>query len=115
MGDSLFQSYIRNIILPLYLIISNECVIKDSKVMKRPMIFKNDSGPRRSKEDLDHVHFLEEMNNIGLKIIFSVSNTTSVHTELHLFVGHFKGSCRSRTLDRFSEKLDDKNSLESLL
>ena len=83
--------------------------------MKRPMIFKNDSGPRRSKEDLDHVHFLEEMNNIGLKIIFSVSNTTSVHTELHQFVGHFKGSCRSRTLDRFSEKLDDKNSLESLL
>ena len=67
--DSLFQYYIRNIVLPLYPNISNKCLIVDGKIIKGPVIFKTDSGPGRIKEDITHVNFLEEMNNIGLKIM----------------------------------------------
>ena len=70
MDDSLFRYYIRNVILPLYSNISNECEIVDGKVIKGPVIFKVDRDPGRFKEDITHINFLEEMNNIGLKIIF---------------------------------------------
>ena len=108
MDDSLFRYYIRNVVLPLYPNISNECLIVDGKVIKGPVIFKTDSGPGRMKEDITHINFLEEMNNIGLKIILSLPNATSVHAELDQFFGPYKGNCRSRTMDHFSEKLQDK-------
>lgn len=57
--DSLFRDYIRNVILPLYPNITNECEIVNGKFMKRPVIFKTDSGPGRLKEDMKHVNFLE--------------------------------------------------------
>ena len=58
-GDSLFRDYIRNVILPLYPNITNECEIVNGKFIKRPVIFKTDSGPGRLKEDMKHVNFLE--------------------------------------------------------
>ena len=108
MDDSLFQYYIRNIVLPLYPNISNKCLIVDGKVIKGPVILKTDSGPGRMKEDITHINFLEEMNNIGLKVILSLPNATSVHADLDQFFGPYKGNCRSRTMDHFSEKLQDK-------
>ena len=108
MDDTLFRDYIRKVIIPLYPTISNECIIKDGKVIKGPVIFKTDSGPGRFKDNIEHVEFLEEMNNIGLKIILSLPNATSVHAELDQFFGPFKGYCRSRTLDHFSLKLKTK-------
>ena len=108
MDDTLFRDYIRRVIIPLYPTISNECIIKDGKVIKGPVIFKTDSGPGRFKDNIEHVEFLEEMNNIGLKIILSLPNATSVHAELDQFFGPFKGYCRSRTLDHFSLKLKTK-------
>ena len=55
-----------------------------------------------------HVDFLEEINNIVLKIILSLSNDTSVHAELDQCFGFFKGYYISRTLDHFSDKLQAK-------
>ena len=106
MNGSLFRHFIRNVILPLYPNISNECVLVDGKVIKGPVIFKIDSGPGRFKDDIVHVTFFEEMNNIGFKIILSLNNATSEHAELDQFFGSFKGSCRSRTLDHFPDKLE---------
>ena len=48
------------------------------------------------------------MNDYGLKIILSLSNATSVHAELDQFFVLFKMRCRSRTLDHFPEKLENK-------
>ena len=106
MNGSLFRHFIRNVILPLYPNISNEYEIVDGKVIKGPVIFKIDSGPERFKDDIIHVTFFEEMNNVGFKIILSLPNTTSVYAELHQFFGSFKGSCRSRTLDHFPDKFE---------
>lgn len=75
--------------------------------MKGLVIFKTNSGPKRFKEDLEYVHLLGDMNNIGLKIIPYLPNTTSVNTELNQFCRPFNGSCRSRTLDRLTKKLED--------
>ena len=108
MDDTLFRDHIRNAIVPLYPNISNECIFEDGKVFKGPVIFKIDSGPGRFKDDIVHVEFLEETSNIGLKIILSLPNATSVHAELDQFFGSFKGYCRSRTLDHFSCRLNYK-------
>ena len=80
-------------------------LLKMGKLLKVQLFFKTDSGPGRFKDNIEHVEFLEEMNNIGLKIILSLPNATSVHAELDQFFGPFKGYCRSRTLDHFSLKL----------
>ena len=104
MDDTLFRDYIRNVIILLYHTISNECIIKDGKVIEGPVIFKTDSGLGRFKDDIKHVEFLEEMNNLELKIILSLPNATTVHAELDQFFGSFKGYCRSRTLNHFSFK-----------
>ena len=104
MDDTRFRDYIRNVIIPLYSNISNECIIKDGKAIKGPVIFNTDSGPRRFKDDIEHVEFLEKMNNLGLKIILSLPNATSVHAEFDQSFGPFKRYCRSRTLDHFSFK-----------
>ena len=106
MDDSLFRYYVRNVIIPLYPNVSDECKIIDGIVIKGPVILKIDSGPGRFKDDIVHVTFFEEMNNIGFKIILSLNNATSEHAELDQFFGSFKGSCRSRTLDHFPDKLE---------
>ena len=82
MDNSLFQYYIRNIVLPLYPNISNESLTINGKVIKGPVIFKTDNRPGRMKEDITHINVLEKMNNIGLKLILSLPNATSVHAEL---------------------------------
>ena len=107
MDDTRFRDYIRNAIIPLYSNISNECIIKDGKASKGPGYFNTDSGPRRFKDDIEPVEFLENMNNLGLKIILSLPNATCVHAELDQFFGPFKGYCRSRTLARFLFKLKE--------
>ena len=86
MDDTLFRDYIRNLIVPLYQNISNECLIKDGKVVKGLVIFKTDSGPGKFKYDIVHAAFLEEISNTGLKIILSLPNTTRLHVELDQFL-----------------------------
>ena len=65
MDASLFQLYIRDIILPLYPNISKECVMENGKVIQGPVFLKTDSGPSRFKEDIKHVLFLDHMDSIG--------------------------------------------------
>ena len=108
MDDTLFRDYIWNAIVPLYQNIANKYVIKDANFVKGPVIFKTDSLPGRFKDNIVHIEFLEETSNIGLKIILSLPNATSVHAELDQFFGSFKGYCRSRTLDHFSCRLNYK-------
>ena len=55
----------------------------------------------RFKNDIEHVEFFQEMNNLGLKIILSLPSATSVHAEFDQSFGPFKRYCRSRTLDHF--------------
>ena len=83
MYGTLFRECIRIIIVPLYPNISNKCIIKVEKVIKGPVIFKTDSRPGKFEDDIVHVDFLEEMNNIGLKIILSLPNIASVHVEFY--------------------------------
>ena len=90
MDDTRFRDYIRNIIIPLYSNISNEYIIKDGKAIKGPVIFNTYSGPRRFNDDIEHVEFLEKMNNLGLKIILSLPNAISVHAKLDQFLVHSK-------------------------
>ena len=82
MDASLFRMYIRDIILPLYPNISKDCIMENGKVIKGPVFLKTYSGPGRFKEDIEHILFLEHMNSIGLNIILSLPNGTSVHAEL---------------------------------
>ena len=101
MDDSLFRMYIRDVILPLY----SNSVMENGKVIKGPVFLKTDSGPGRFKEDMEDNSFLEHMHEIGLNIILSHPNGTSVHAELDQIFGTYKGFCRTRTLDHFAEKL----------
>ena len=108
MDASIFRLYIRDIILPLYPNISKDCIMENGKVIQGLVFLKTDSGPGRFKEDMEHILFLEHMNSIGLNIILSLPNGTSVHAELDQFFGSYKGYCRTRTLNHFAEKLGDK-------
>ena len=108
MDATLFRDYIRLVILPLYPNISNETIIENGKIISGPVILKTDSGPGRFKECEEHINFLEEMDRLGLKIILSLPNGTSVHAELDQFFGAYKCWCRTRTIDHFSEKLQNK-------
>ena len=71
--------------ITLYPNISKEYVIENEIVMKGCVIFRPDSRPGRVEEDITHIKFLEEMNNISLNIILSLPNVTSVHAELDNF------------------------------
>ena len=108
MDHTLFRQYIRHIILPLYPNISR-LLIRDpesKKILSGPVLFKTDSGPGRFSQDGEHVKFLDEMRNIGLDILLSLPNGTSVCAELDQFFQVYKGWCRTRTLDHFSYKLN---------
>ena len=103
MDASLFRMNVRDIVLPLYPNISKECIIENSKVIQGPVFLKVDSGPGRFKEDMALIFFLENMNSIGLNIILSLPNLTSVHTELNQFLGSYKVYCRTGTFNPFAE------------
>ena len=73
MDASLFCMYIRDVILPLYPNISQQCVMENGKVIQGPVFLKNDTDPDRFKEDMEYILFLEHMNTIGFNIILSIA------------------------------------------
>jgi len=77
------------------------------KLLSGPLIVKTDAGPGRLSKQAISIDFCEEMAQLGMHILFSLSNGTSCTTEMNQLFEKFKPAC-SKSVLRVSSKKTQK-------
>ena len=81
----------------------------NGKLLQSPIIVKTDSGQGRLAATLDIVKIRQSMWEIGVYIVISLPNSTSVSQEMNQLYQTFKGNRRSKILELFAEKLSSRS------
>ena len=106
MTDMLFCSYIKDIIVLLYPNVGKEWkYVADGEVLEGPVIIKTDAGPGRLCANFANVKFRRDLGRMGVDIVLSLPNATSVDAELDDMFKLFKPACRERTQLLYTNKV----------
>ncbi|KAI2493544.1 hypothetical protein MHU86_21011 [Fragilaria crotonensis] len=97
MDDSLLNSYIEDVLLPLYPNINKTASFDATgKLLAGPVVLKLDSGPGRIVASHESILKREGYFERGLIILAGLPNATSVQQEMDALYGPFKSATYSR-------------------
>ena len=107
MDDSLLNSYIEQVIVPLYQNIHKTTIFDpiSGKLNQGPVILKLDAGPGRIVSSAAIQAKREEFFERGLIILMGLPNATSVQQEMDALYGPFKSATYARGEKVVQEKL----------
>ena len=106
MDEGLFQQYVKNVILPLYLNIVPQVVRDDGGRLLTGTVWINcDTVPGRLQASYTNVEWQSKMKDPVLRIGIGCPNATSDGQVMDDFFQTFKGYCRTSTQDLLNENI----------
>ena len=110
MDDSLLNSYIEQIVIPLFPNMHGTAEFdeQNGKLIRGPVILKLDAGPGRMVASEESVSAKQALRERGLLLLFGLPNATSVNQEMDDLYGPFKTATYARAERLVSEKIKDR-------